>query len=63
MNTRIVVVSCMGVLFVVLNKPLSETMNRTRVALGAGDPGDWYCRAMVILFGLALTCMSFLYRR
>ncbi len=59
MNAKIVILSCIGTLMVVLNKPLGEAVRRARPALGERDYGVWSYRVPLIVIGILLTCFSF----
>ena len=56
----LVLISCAGVLMVILNKPLGEGIRRANMALGERDYGEWSYRAPLVVFGILLTCLSFL---
>jgi hypothetical protein len=57
---KLVLLSCAGVLIVILNKPLGEAFRRANMALGERDYGDWSYRTPLIVLGVLLTCLSFL---
>ena len=59
MNTKIVVLSCLGTLMVILNKPVGEWLYQTNDERGERDGGVWFYRGMLILVGLCLTALSF----
>ena len=60
MSAGLVILSCVGTLMVILNKPLGEALYRARLALGDRDYGVWSYRGPLILIGVVLTCASFL---
>ena len=58
-NALIVVVTCVGVLMVILNKRLGEAFYNADLGLG-GDVR--FYRVLFVIIGLALVLMSFLYQ-
>ena len=59
MNTELILISCAGVLIVILNEPLGEALYRARLGMGDRDYGVWSYRGPLIFLGLLLTCLSF----
>jgi hypothetical protein len=62
-SAKLVILSCTGTLMVVFNKPFGEAFKWLTVELygrNGDDYSAWNYRAPLILFGLLLTCMSFL---
>ncbi|MBV8857937.1 MAG: hypothetical protein JOZ02_13465 [Acidobacteria bacterium] len=59
MNAGIVVLSCIGTLIVILNKPIGEGLYHAGQALGDRDFDVWTYRGPVIFLGIFLTCLSF----
>ena len=59
MSADVVILSCIGTLMVILNKPVGEALYRARLALGDRDYGVWAYRGPLILIGIVLTCLSF----
>jgi hypothetical protein len=59
-NVLIVVVTCAGVLLVILNKPLGDAAHDMDLGLG-GDTR--FYRWLFVFIGLVLVLMSFLYER
>lgn len=56
----IVLLSCAGILLVVLNRPLGEAFRRMNLGRGNRDyDGDWPYRAPLIIVGVLLACFSF----
>ena len=60
MNTCLILLSCAGVLIVILNQLIGEGIRRVHIERGGKDIGVWPFRAPLILFGVLLTCLSFL---
>ena len=59
MSAELVVLSCVGTLMVILNKPLGGALRRARMAMGDRDYGEWSYRGPLILIGVLLACLSF----
>jgi hypothetical protein len=47
-------------LIVILNQLIGEGIRRVHIERGGKDIGVWPFRAPLILFGVLLTCLSFL---
>jgi len=62
-NPMVVIFTCIGLLIVILNKPLGEAGYRRSVELGGKDYGVWWYRGPILFAGLILVLMSFLYER
>ena len=62
-NAVAVIATCIGMLIVFLNKPLGEEGHRRNVEGGGGEYGVWWYRGTLIVTGLVLVLMSFLYGR
>jgi len=61
MNAKIVILSCLGVLLVILNKPLGEALYRAQLGMGYRASSVWLYRGTLIFYGVLLTCASFAY--
>ena len=56
----IVLLSCAGILLVMLNRPIGEVFRRMNLGMGHRDyDGDWPYRAPLIIVGVLLACLSF----
>ena len=62
-NPLVVIFTSIGLLIVILNKPLGEAGYRRSVELGGKDYGVWWYRGPILVAGLILVLMSFLYER
>ncbi|MDT5272193.1 MAG: hypothetical protein QOH49_4379 [Acidobacteriota bacterium] len=59
MSPNIVILSLVGTLMVILNKPIGVTLYRARLGLGDKDNGVWSFRIPTLFIGVLLTCLSF----
>lgn len=59
MTPNIVILSLIGTLMVILNKPIGTALYRARLGMGDRDVGVWSYRGPVIFIGVLLACLSF----
>ncbi|HEX8686958.1 MAG TPA: hypothetical protein VF736_20605 [Pyrinomonadaceae bacterium] len=60
-NAVTVVTTCVGLLVVILSKPLGESGYRRSLDLGNRDYGVWWYRGPILIVGVLLVLMSFIY--